>query len=239
VNSRLQSLSFDIPVAVIGDIHGSSKLLRELLAALPAEMPVLVAGDLCDRGPDTRGVLDQLVARGARGVRGNHDEWFRNWAMGRGFDSYALNPMMGGQATLASYGIGSRSPDEIERRRWDVPASHCDFLENLPVGLDLTVMGQAYWVVHAGIASSEALNGLTNAEVVPYLAREKPATLLWPKTLPEDSLALDRTVIMGHVPLKRPFDDGFTIGLDTGAATCWPNRLTAVILPERRFITVG
>lgn len=71
--------------AVIGDIHGRADLLEQLLAMIPRQRKVLVAGDLCDRGPDTRRVLDLLIARGARGALGNHEEWFLRWARGDGF----------------------------------------------------------------------------------------------------------------------------------------------------------
>jgi hypothetical protein len=60
----LPAASFEGPVAVVGDIHGSIDLLRQLLARL-GSMPVVVVGDLCDRGRDTPAVLDLLIARGA------------------------------------------------------------------------------------------------------------------------------------------------------------------------------
>jgi serine/threonine protein phosphatase 1 len=239
MRDELQVLTYDRPVAVIGDIHGCSDLLRALLARLAGDMPILVAGDLCDRGRDTRGVLDLLVARGAKGVRGNHDEWFIQFCEGRGFDSYALNPLMGGGATLESYGIFGRWPGEVEAQLHLVPPAHRSFVSALPAALDLTVMGERYWLVHAGVPLLESLRGLTGEEVVPFLARTKPGSLLWPKTDPEDVLPVGRTVIMGHVPLRRPVDTGTTLAIDTGAGTMRPYQLTAVIVPERRFVTVG
>jgi len=227
------------PVAVIGDIHGCAPLLRLLLSRLPPEMPVLVVGDMCDRGPDSRGVVELLAERGARGVIGNHDLWLRAWASGEGFDSFALHPAMGGLATLASYGVEARGAGAIEAESWRVPARHREWLRSLAVALDLEVMGERYWLVHAGVPTTDSFAGLRVAEVVPHLAREKPASLLWPKTEPGDMLPLDRTVVMGHVPLRRPLDTGAVLAIDTGAGTLPGGRLTAVILPERRFVTVG
>ncbi len=227
------------PVAVIGDVHGCAGLLRTLLSRLPAGMPILVAGDLCDRGPDSRGVIDTLVARGARGVLGNHDLWLRDWACGNGFDRFALHPAMGGAATLSSYCVESRSTGTIEAEAWRVPPLHRDWLCSLPVALDLEVMGERYWLVHAGVPATESLAGLASHEVIPHLARTKPASLLWPKNEPDDMLPLDRTVLMGHVPLRKPLDTGAVLAIDTGAGTIPGGRLTAVILPERRFVTVG
>ena len=90
------------PVAVIGDIHGRADLLERLLRQL-GRMPIFVVGDVNDRGPDTCGVIELLLKRGAGGVRGNHEDWLCQFVDGRGFDSMALNPMFGGAATLKSW----------------------------------------------------------------------------------------------------------------------------------------
>jgi len=66
-------------------------LLARLLPLL-AHRPLLVTGDVGDRGPDTRGVIDALVSRGALGVLGNHDLWLAAGAAGEGFDRLALAP---------------------------------------------------------------------------------------------------------------------------------------------------
>lgn len=227
----------DRPVAVIGDIHGDAALLARLLAALPADMPIFCMGDVGDRGPDTRGVVDQLVARGARGVRGNHEEWLLQWLSGGGLDPFALHPGMGGAATLASYGVSPRTAAaEVDR----VPAAHQDWFFDLPLVLDLHVCGVPYWLIHAGVPSTEALpRGLALSDVVPWLVRHRPETLLWSKNDPEEMLPVDRTVIMGHLRLPHPVDTGAVLAIDTGAGTQRVARLTAVVLPERRFVQVA
>lgn len=238
-SGEVQSRRYDRPVAVLGDLHGRSDLLRAMLDALPPDMPVLVAGDVCDRGPDTRGVLDLLVARGADGVCGNHDLWLADWALGAGFDPFALHPHMGGHATLASYGVVGRSRAEIEAQRHKVPPAHALWLATRPIAIDLHVMGTPYWLVHAGVPSTVDLSGLTAAQVVPHLAHHKPDTLLWAKNDPDDMLPLDRTVVMGHLVLTEPIDNGHVLAIDTGCGSRQLGYLTAVILPERRFVRVG
>jgi serine/threonine protein phosphatase 1 len=220
------------PVAVIGDIHGRSDLLRALLARL-GDMPIVVVGDVCDRGPDTRGVLDQLVAREAIGVLGNHDVWFAAWAAGEGFDRLALG--IGGQATLASYGV---KVEDAPLRGDAVPVAHRDWLLGLAVAMDLRVGDTTWWVAHAGIPSDEPLVGMTAAQVVPRFARERPDDLLWRLNEPESMLPLDRPIIMGHLPRRAPLDAGHVIALDTGSGGPL-GRLTAVVLPQRLFVTVG
>lgn len=143
----MRAVTLPGPVAVIGDIHGQRDLLDALLARL-GDMPIISVGDVCDRGPDTRGVVDSLVARQALGVFGNHDLWLAAWAAGEGFDRLALG--IGGAATLASYGV---TPDQAPSRSGAVPAAHRDWLLGLAIAIDLTVAGTRWWVVHAGIPS--------------------------------------------------------------------------------------
>ncbi|MDP2305876.1 MAG: metallophosphoesterase [Pseudomonadota bacterium] len=235
----VRTLRYDQPVAVIGDIHGRADLLARLLDALPVDIPVLVTGDVGDRGPDTRGVLDLLVARGAEGTRGNHDEWLTTWALGGPFDPFALSPKMGGHATLASYGVIGRSPADIESQAHLVPEAHRDWLSARPHAIDLQVMGTTWWIIHAGVPSHVNLRGVAFADVVPYLAAHHPDALLWGANDPEEMLALDRPVIMGHVRRRSPLDIGHVLAIDTGAGTILGGALTAVILPERRFVRVG
>ena len=44
---------------------------------------------------------------------------------------------------------------------------------------------------------------------------------------------------MGHLPRPRPIDTGDAIAIETGSGTRKDGMLTAVVLPERRFINVG
>ena len=232
----------DRHVAVIGDIHGSARLLEELVDKLRGSYPgirMFCLGDVCDRGPRTKRVMDLLLKHDIAGVMGNHDLWFLRWAMGNGFDSSALGDAMGGSATLRSYGVEGRSPRVVEDQRWRVPRHHWRFLSLNSAALDLQVDDQAYWVVHAGISKDVELpRGLSQEAIVPWLAENRPLDLLLPSRHPRDSMPLDRSVIMGHRVLQEPLDLGFVIGIDTGAGTRPDGRLTAVVLPERTFVSV-
>ncbi len=239
MSPAIQSVRFDHPVAVIGDIHGSRSLLEELLARL-GELPVLVLGDVVDRGPDSMAVVDVLLRRGARGVVGNHEEWFIAWYRGEGFDDLALKYWMGGEATLDSYGVAARTPREIESQLRRVPPEHRAWFDSLALVMDLEVQGHRYWLIHAGIPGHLGITGARASDVVPWLVQRHPRTLTWSVTKPEDMIAVDRTVVMGHLPRDQPIDLGHVIAIDTGAGTLGDEgRLTAVVLPSRRFVTVG
>ncbi len=233
---RMDVIEATGPVAVIGDIHGRADLLARLLAQL-GEMPVFVVGDVCDRGPDTREVIEQLVARGARGVRGNHEDWLCQFVDGRGFDSVALNAMFGGAATLRSYGIEGRSPREIEAQRFKVPLAHREWLGALPVVMRLVVDGAPYWIAHAGVPLSLAV-GIDPVRRMREILPEHHCDLRWSALDPDSMDVLDGPVVYGHVPREAPIDAGHAIGIDTGCGR-HDGALTAVILPARRFVTVG
>ena len=222
------------PTAVLGDIHGRLDLLVRLLPLL-GRRRLLVVGDVGDRGPDTRGVLDLLAERRALGVMGNHDLWLAAWAAGEGFDRLALSPHMGGIATLASYGL---RPDQAEGGAGVVPAAHRDWLLRLHVAIELEVDGQRYWLTHGGVPNDLDLGPVALDRVVPLLAVTRAADLMWRANDPLCMVPLDRPIIMGHRRVDAPLDTGDVIAIDTGAADPHDGRLTALLLPERKFLTV-
>ena len=106
----------------IGDIHGCSEALRALIKAIdPQPTDTIVAlGDYIDRGPDSRGVLDQMLELEKRcrvvPLLGNHELMLLDALQ----NPYAVGPWRdcGGDATLASYG-GSLLK---------IPGSHLEFI---------------------------------------------------------------------------------------------------------------
>jgi serine/threonine protein phosphatase 1 len=113
----------------IGDIHGCSLALDTLLAAVnlrPGDC-IITLGDYVDRGPDSYGVLERLLALRQTyeliALRGNHDQMMLDARdSGR---VLTLWLQCGGSATLESY---TQSGDLAEH--WCVPARHWQFLEN-------------------------------------------------------------------------------------------------------------
>ncbi len=131
----------------IGDIHGCSAALRSLLAAIEptAEDTLVALGDYVDRGPDSKGVLEQMVALEKRcrlvPLLGNHEVM-----MLEALTSPAtIEPWKecGGAATLKSYGGKlSNVPDEHWgfirrcRRYFETPTHffvHANFDADLPL----------------------------------------------------------------------------------------------------------
>src|SRR5262245_30136097 len=120
-------------ILAIGDIHGCSHALRALLDAVQPTPDdwIITLGDYVDRGPDSFGVIDQLLALHRTGrliaLLGNHEEMML--AARKSSDSLQCWLECGGKQALASY-----SPLGDGGKLVDVPDGHWDFLENVCVG---------------------------------------------------------------------------------------------------------
>jgi serine/threonine protein phosphatase 1 len=188
----------------IGDIHGCSAALAALIAAIaPDRTDTLVClGDYIDRGPDSRGVIDMVLALRGRcrlfPLLGNHEEMLLACLADLGtLRSWLAN---GGVEALRSYGW-VRGP---RRRLADlIPEEHRRFLERcLPYHETAT-----HLFVHAGY------------EPHLPLARQRPEALRWRVTdaataKPHSS---GKVAVVGHTPQKsgEVLDLGFLVCIDT------------------------
>ncbi|MEZ5872258.1 MAG: metallophosphoesterase family protein [Nitratireductor sp.] len=149
-------------VYAIGDIHGCTDLLDEMLrlidadirSAPPAKCTIIFLGDFVDRGPDSRGVVDRLVelASDPRHImlRGNHDQRLLDFVDNADIDGEGFL-YWGGMATVASYGVdvtGQRTPQALSRDLAKLfPASHSRLLMNLRQSHSIG----DYFFAHAGV----------------------------------------------------------------------------------------
>jgi serine/threonine protein phosphatase 1 len=111
-------------ILAIGDIHGCDVALRivlEMLAPTPDDTCV-VLGDVVDRGPASRQVVEQLMSLRAQCrlimILGNHEEMMLDsLSNGQWMESWLR---YGGAATVQSYG---GDPEQV-------PTEHLDFLSD-------------------------------------------------------------------------------------------------------------
>lgn len=110
---------FDAPLApeaslaVVGDIHGCSRLLDNLLAQIEDHAPdrQVFVGDFVDRGEESAAVLERLFAiaeeKGDQAVfiKGNHEEMMLQF-LDEPAETGGRWLRYGGLQTLASFGIG-------------------------------------------------------------------------------------------------------------------------------------
>ncbi len=115
----------------VGDIHGCSKALEGLLDAIAptAEDWMIFLGDYVDRGPDSKGVIEQLLTLEQRCntvfLLGNHEIMFRGAL--RGLEP-SLWLQIGGSQTVTSYGgrLENVSPRHIRFLNRCVPYHETD-----------------------------------------------------------------------------------------------------------------
>jgi serine/threonine protein phosphatase 1 len=116
----------------IGDIHGCLRALDALLEEVDPQPDDLVVtlGDYVDRGPDSKGVLNRLLALGARcpclSLKGNHD--LMMLAAREDLEHFSEWLTCGGKQTLASYQAAEdwgTFADAIPIRHWRFLEDHC------------------------------------------------------------------------------------------------------------------
>jgi len=210
-------------VFAIGDVHGRLDLLEPLLGQIRASLeprdrarpPALIfLGDYIDRGADSRGVIEQVIALRAAGdfdvhaLKGNHEEAVLTFLQDANFGPTWCE--QGGAQTLSSYGV---TPPLLrtDTPAWErasaalgaaMPDAHLRFLADL----DLTAVYGDYVFVHAGLRPGTPLEA------------QREHDLLW---IRQDFLAatrpFEKVVVHGHTPEPEPFVGDIRIGLDTGA----------------------
>ncbi len=68
-----------LPLFIVGDVHGCSKELHELILIAKkqiSQFQLVLVGDLFTKGPDPVGVYEQIIDHNAICIKGNHD-----WAL--------------------------------------------------------------------------------------------------------------------------------------------------------------
>lgn len=94
---------------VIGDVAGEYDALLELIALLPKDAKLVFVGDLNDRGPKTKEVIEFVRSGGHVALMGNHEHMFIDYVESRLDPSYTpqygsdLFTYNGGIQTLKSY----------------------------------------------------------------------------------------------------------------------------------------
>lgn len=242
---------------IVGDVHGDARKLRALIdharRLLGTEVDFYSLGDLIDRGPDSKGVLDICVQEGVRGILGNHELWLCSVLSGHPMDDMPYSKVMGGLATLQSYGLSRGDPDHVGPAiRRTIPREHQDWLLTLPPYRFIEVAGVTYALVHTGMHANtlaqirESAPGFPERGIPQFLAEQASDMFFWtgpnPKS-PEKVAKFDSFVqVFGHTPNAKALEvPGHYIALDTGCGTCPPYSLSAVVLEEdgsKDFITI-
>ena len=222
-------------VYAIGDIHGHVDLLKAAHDRIRKDggegAQVVHVGDLIDRGPDSRGVIDYLMDGQAKGrawlvIKGNHDRQLPHFLRDpHWIDPRAADPRdwlardSGAETTLASYGVADARLRPIEAVHAEalhaVPQAHARWLDGLP----LWHLTPRALFVHAGIRPGVDLRAQSEDD------------MLWLRRPFQDDLRDHGVLVVhGHTPVRQPTHYGNRVNIDTGAASGGP--LTVIRLDE-------
>jgi serine/threonine protein phosphatase 1 len=204
-----------VRLLAIGDIHGCLRAFTTLLDVVKPQPDdrIIALGDYVDRGPDSRGVLDRLIALHDTGqliaLRGNHDAMMLAARDGKDLMWLAC----GGRQTLVSYGVPDWKMDRLtEGEGWfgdpddllaKVPDRHWKFLEDDCLPYYET---EQHVFVHANLLPDLPLD-------------EQPEYVLYWEKLEEPTAHVSgKIMVCGHTRQKSglPLDLGTSICIDTG-----------------------
>jgi serine/threonine protein phosphatase 1 len=229
-------------IYAIGDIHGHLDQLKRVHALIDQDQiaqgikgaKVVHIGDLTDRGRNSRGVIEHLLNGRASGknwtvIKGNHDRLFQkfvdepSWVDHRLRSDYNwLHPRMGGQETLASYGINATAErswlDLATEARDTVPATHIDFLRDLP----LYHQHDDLLFVHAGIRPDVEIGDQDKDD------------LMWIRAgFLDHTASFGPLVVHGHTMVHTVENHGNRLNIDTGAGR--GDALSGVVIEGRQI----
>ncbi len=224
-------------IAAFGDIHGRVDLLLRLAPALDRlaedterSLIEIYLGDYVDRGANSKGVIDYLIARNSLTNRkiiclaGNHEQMMV--AALNNDDEFKKWLDFGGQSTLLSYGVSpNHASKDISRKRAEfikaIPQNHIDFLQTLPTSYHHA----EFYFAHAGIHPKKPLSA------------QKDEDLLWIRNPFLNSFAdFGVTVVHGHTPGQKPVFRPNRIGIDTGAYRT--GVLTCLVITSKKISVI-
>ena len=238
----VKKIKTDSNVVIVGDIHGSADQLKRIIEKTKHLSPQYICvGDIIDRGPQSKEVIDLCIENNFIGCQGNHEVWFNFFGSTGQFDDYALSQIMGGKATLLSYGIDNFSIDNIERSKHKIPSSHFDFVRSLSPVILLEQGEHKYILSHGGIPANFIQAGEIEGSLE-HFVRKNYNTILWTSACSNSPYPFsDHIQIFGHKPFstvqnKIKNNSGW-ICLDTGAGTCYDKVLSAIVLPTQEIVS--
>jgi len=159
----------------IPDLHGRLDLLTAALAEIGRRgigpHTVVTLGDYVDRGPQSRQVIERLIAGPALPgqalvcLMGNHEEMMVRCLRGEAEMSWWIEN--GGDATLASYGERGSAFDDPA----GILSDHLRWIE----GLQLTYADEHRVFVHAGLDYRSPLDRQTSETLLWHRYCDEPA----------------------------------------------------------------
>jgi len=201
-------------VAIIGDVHGCFYTLKNLFENIKDRcIEIFSVGDLIDRGPYSKEVVQFCIDNNIMSVRGNHEDMLLKaiestsenfWNRSNDIDLYFYN---GGDKAQESY-INSRSKNDFNIYKKELEANgHLEWIKSFPLRYESKVLV----ISHAGIIDGG-----------------DDHTILWNRGVPAKS---EKFQIFGHTSVEDiDYVEDFYINIDT--ACVYGNKLSALLIDK-------
>jgi len=197
------------------------KSLKALMQKLDGSRSVYATGDLIDRGPASKGVVQFIMDNGIKTVMGNHEHLMLASlglikAPGYGNKEHARRSWMknGGLDTIASYNKGIRAEDA------SFDQNHLDFLKSLPYVLSVPDQlgdGRTIQITHAAVYGKTIKDDLEWLKS-PLKFSQFPLNYTFLYNRDSPYVNPDLLQVFGHTVLSEPMvEEGWAV-IDGGCA---------------------
>jgi len=210
-------------IIAIGDVHGCIDELQQLMRLVdyqPGDQVVFL-GDLVAKGPDSVSVVQLAREINARSVRGNHDHEVVKWreAVNRG----ERPPLISLEHYRIARALTAEDQEWLRACPWYISSSDIGYL-----------------FVHAGFIPGTRLSQQNPRLMMNMRSVLNDGTVTAKHVLSREWAKLwagPETVVFGHDAFRGLQQHPYAYGIDTGCV--YGGRLTALVLPENRFVSVA
>ena len=148
---------------IIGDIAGRFDELMLLLTKMPEADKVILVGDMIDRGPKSKEVIEWAMSNpNVIVIKGNHEDMMVDFYLDRKRYEDGIWFLNGGTATIKSYGclLTPDKPSNDSRIREALNKDHIEWIDKLPIFFE----DEGLYVSHAPWNGSFQLGHYKSAE---------------------------------------------------------------------------
>lgn len=228
---------------VIGDVHGHYDELIEMISMVPEGTRIIITGDLIDRGPKIKEVLDYCISNKIEVCLGNHElmaieaEDDHMISEDKKYDLYGSDWFVNGGDNFI------KTTPKVELLKY------IEYFKTLPlyIGLNNTYNGREVIASHSYIL--EMLPEGTEDRFQEDFSRYKIFSMVWNRRKPNPKLEKreKRFNIHGHTPtdwyaglVHEPYISETSMNIDTGVCYGTINKgyLTGILLPENKILQV-
>lgn len=168
---------------IIADVAGRYDALMRLVDKMPQE-EYLFLGDLCDRGLQSKQVIEWVMKHG-KSVKGNHEDMFIDWYENTGRYPMGCWGWNGGDSTAYSY--HPHDPISFNEARKNIPEEHIEWLKSLPKHFE----NEFVFASHAPLAARVELQEALDSEDL----EAEGVSVLWHRGFPKKR---EKFQVFGH-----------------------------------------